>query len=67
MKTTYPPLATIQQWRDSGLSPEQVHARCVAWDKAVRRSNRKCVICGDKYHASGNCAKHYYKWYMGKL
>jgi hypothetical protein len=66
MKTIYPPLALIVQWRESGLTPAEIHARCLAISRSIR-VNRKCVICGAKHEARGYCQHHYYLWRKGKL
>lgn len=63
----YPPLSVLVKWRESGKTPDWIHAKCLEYagynrvsDTFVIASNRLCS-CGNPHLAKGLCRKCYDK------
>jgi len=70
----YPPLNILVQWREQGITPDEIHRRCVEYagynrpfgtpDTLVSPSGRICEGCRNEPHlARGMGSKCYGKWY----
>lgn len=72
-----PPLNLLKQWREAGLSPQEIYQRCEAIEEArlgVKQKNRgkhyrgssvspPCE-CGGQHYAKGKCYRCYQREYM---
>lgn len=57
-----PPLKLLEEWREAGLSPQEIYARCEEID--LKREIAACEGCQERPHARGMCNRHYMRLWM---